>query len=181
MKIWKTIICRNLNNDLFSTAFQSDDTMSVNAEDIIDEQMRQFYGIIPSQKASEIKTVRIVKREAERRRIHFSNGTSRSVDSFWLNSQFDSEFSTGGAVGGIGSIPPPYYYEDRDDDNDEGFGNSFGQSDDCNDGKHCMIDSLNAEFRNNNLFQKSNFVTNDKPLAQPQQEVIYTFIKSKNS
>ena len=170
----------NINNDLFSTAFQTtEDIMSVNAEDIIDEQMRQFYGIIPSQKANEIKTVRIVKREAERRRIHFSNGTSKTVDSFWLGSQFDADFSTGGAVGGIGSIPPPYYYEDRDEDIDDAFGNSFGQMDDCNDGKHCMIDSLNAEFRNNNLFQKSSFLTNDKQLSnlsQPQQEVNNTLI-----
>ena len=173
----------NINNDLFTTTFQTtEDMLSTNPEDIIDEQMRQFYGILPSQKVGEIKTVRIVKREAERRRIHFSNGSSKSVDAFWLNSQFDTEFMAAGAVGGFGSIPPPYYYEDRDDDMDDTMGNNFGQMDDCSDGKHCMIDSLNAEFRNNNLFQKSNFITNDKPLSQPlsqplpQQEVNNTFL-----
>lgn len=167
----------NISNDLFQTSFQmSDELMSTTtAEDIIDEQMRQFYGINPSQKPNEIKTVRIVKREAERRRIHFSNGSSKSVDSFWSSSQFDADFM--GAVGGIGSIPPPYFYEDRDEDFDsESIINSFGQTDECNDGKHCMIDSLTAEFGNSNLFQKQNFIPNEKQLSQPQQEVIYTFI-----
>ena len=166
-------------NDLFSNQMlTTEDLLAANSEDIIDEQMRQFYGINASQKANEIKTVRIVKREAERRRIHFSNGSSKSMDSFWPSSQFDSDLMSGGAVGGIGSIPPPYYYEDRDEEFeiDPNF-NNFGQTDDCNDGKHCMIDSLNAEFRNNNIFAKQNFVSNEKPLSQlqPQQEVIIEF------
>ncbi|CAG2103113.1 unnamed protein product [Medioppia subpectinata] len=134
-------------NELLLSQFQTtDDLLSTNPEDIVDEQMRQFYGILP-QKPNEIKTVRIVKREAERRRIHFTNGSSKSMDLFWSNGQYESEFSASGAVGGIGSIPPPYYYEDRDDDD---ILNSFGLKDDCNDGNHSMIDSLNAEFQRTN-------------------------------
>ncbi|CAG2163880.1 unnamed protein product [Oppiella nova] len=167
----------NNSNDLLLSQFQAtDDLLSTNPEDIVDEQMRQFYGILP-QKPNEPKTVRIVKREAERRRIHFSNGSSKSMDLFWSSGQYDSEFSASGAVGGIGSIPPPYYYEDRDYGENDDILNTFGSKDQCNDDTHCMIDSLTAEFGRTHLFHNSNttnksiFLSNDTQLSHPQQEL----------
>jgi hypothetical protein len=158
--------------DTFMCQFQpNEDLLSGNSEDIIDEQMKQFYGIIPvTQKVNEIKTVRIVKRESERRRIHFANGSAKSNDSYWNTDDY-----TGGAVGGVGSIPPPYYYEDRDDEESDIL-NDNNSRDECNDGTHCLIDRLNAEFQRTIEIQtdnKQNLYTNDKSVVPAQQQVTH--------
>ncbi|GFQ65036.1 pleckstrin homology domain-containing family A member 7 [Trichonephila clavata] len=67
-------IYENLSTLDYSNApqiFQSDglNTEQCSMQDIndADERMKRFYGIIPKEKPSEIKTVRIVKRQSERR------------------------------------------------------------------------------------------------------------------
>ena len=128
------------------------------SEDIIDDQMKQFYGLLgptasaASQKPTEIKTVRIVKRENERRKIHFANGLSNNGngknDFYWGSSSSD----VNDVFSGVESIPPPYYYEDDKDDLQQQLEQDLNSlllknndMRECNDGMNCLPGTSTGE------------------------------------